>query len=68
MTKKLSKRRFSGFSTSDSSSPFSLADFNFLILRFLVWVISIPLPGQKYPGLSRSRLDSGTHNGASGAI
>ena len=65
---------FLAFSPSVFSSLVSLADVNFLITNFLVWVsanltprtkISIDVPVD-FPGSSRSRLDSGIRKGPSG--
>ena len=72
----MSKRWFFlAFSPSVSSSPVSLADYNFLMIRFSVWVSPTPTPRTKIsidvpvdrPKSSRSRLDCGTRRGLSGA-
>ena len=49
MTQKTPKRLVFRISPSVSSSPVSLANFSFFIIRFLVWVVVPPLPGLKHP-------------------
>ena len=73
--KKSSKKRFlSIFALRFQFSCFSLAEFDFLIRRFLVWMSPTPTPRTKISidvpvdrlEVSRSRLELGTRKGPSG--
>ena len=71
MARKLSKTGFVVLSPSFSSSPVSLAELNFLMMRIPVWMSPNLTPLTKIsfdvtvdrPGSRKSRLVSGTHNG-----